>query len=284
MFLNGRFLALEDATVSVMDRGFLFGDGVYEVIPVYGDRLFRFDEHLDRLNASLQQIHLQNPMSTEEWRQILQQLINGTDACDQAIYLQVTRGLMETRDHAFPDPVKPTVFAMVTPKKKQDPRVLERGVKAITLDDIRWQYCSIKAITLLANVLARQEAREHDATEALLIRNGYVLEGAASNIFMVKNNTLFTPPKGSNLLPGITRDLILELAAKHNILAEEIPIPLADLQQADEIWLSSSTSEILAVTELDGRAVGNAVPGLVWRQMTAIFQQYKLAFKEQALS
>ncbi len=269
IYLNGEFMALDRAKVSVLDRGFLFGDGIYEVIPVYGGRLFRLDEHLRRLEDSLAGIRMQPPLNRCEWEKIFDRLIVGEQ--DQAVYLQITRGAALKRDHAIPADVVPTVFAMCTPITP----VPAGGVRVVTLDDIRWQYCHIKAITLLPNVLLRQQALDRGGVEAILIRHGDVTEGAASNVFAVIDGVLATPPKSRHILPGITRDLILELAQEYRIPTAERNITLAELQRASEIWLTSSTREILPVVELDGTRVGDGVPGPLWQNLYAIYQEYK---------
>lgn len=278
-YLNGRFLALEEATVSVLDRGFLFGDGVYEVIPAYGARLFRLEEHLARLDRSLAGIRLANPHSPAQWTGILERLLELNGDGDRSVYVQVTRGPAPRRDHAFPAAPTPTVFASVSPIAPPDPELAQHGVAAITRQDIRWEWCHIKAITLLGNVLLRQEALEAGAAEAILIRDGEATEGAASNLFLVREGTLLTPPKGPQLLPGITRDLILELARADGIPARELPIPAPWLGDAEEVWITSSTREILPVTRLDGHAVGDGRPGGLWQRMYALFQDYKVRLR-----
>jgi D-alanine transaminase len=274
VYLNGEYQALSEARVPVLDRGFLFGDGVYEVIPVYGGRPLRLAEHLRRLEQSLAQIKMSPPLTDAEWALIIDRLIAGPG--DQYIYLQVTRGVAPKRDHAIPPGIAPTVFAMCTPIA---PIPLD-GVKAITVDDIRWDRCNIKAITLLANVLLRQEALDSGANEAILVRGDRVLEGAASNLFIVQNGTLITPPKGPEILPGITRDLVLELAHDQGIPAVERHVSRAELTAADEIWLSSSTREILAVIELDGQPVSGGKPGPVWAKLQSAYQDYKQRLRE----
>lgn len=276
VYLNGQFLPLDQAKISVLDRGFLFGDGVYEVIPVYGGRPFRFKEHLRRLENSLHAIRMQPPLSDQQWQEALARLIRG--AGDQSVYLQITRGAADKRDHAMPAEPKPTVFAMCTPIEPIAPM----GVCAITLEDTRWKHCHIKAITLLANILLRQQALDQGCAETILVRDGHITEGAASNIFAVIDNTLLTPPKSHELLPGITRDLLLELARAHGIPAKESLIPLANFQKASEIWLTSSTREILPVVKLDGQPVGRGQSGPLWRKMYEIFQDYKRTFSLQA--
>lgn len=276
VYLNGEFLPQAKAMVPVLDRGFIFGDGVYEVIPVYGGRLFRLSEHLKRLQDSLNGIRIQNPLSDNEWSHMLQTLVQRNGGGNLSVYLQVTRGVAP-RDHAFPANTPATIYAMANPLTPVADDVLRNGISTITVPDIRWQYCNIKAITLLPNVLLRQQAIDAGAQEAILVRDGEVTEGAASNLFIVKDGVIKTPPKGAFLLPGITRDLILELAAANGIPHRECQLTPADLADADEIWTTSSTKEILAVTRIDHRAVGNGLPGPLWTRMLALYQDYKKA-------
>jgi D-alanine transaminase len=277
VYLNGQFVPPDQATVSVFDRGFIFGDGVYEVIPVFGGRLFRLAHHLARLDASLAAIRLRNPHSTEEWNSIFTRLLTGHTNGDQSIYLQITRGVAP-RDHAFPPNATPTVFAYAQPLNYAPAEQLAQGVAAITTEDIRWRRCDIKSIALLANALLRQQAIEQQAAEAILIRDGVVTEGAASNIFVVKGDRLFTPPKGPFILPGITRDLIVEIARTKNIVCDELPIKAEMLQSADEVWLTSSTKEILPITRIDGKPVGKGKPGPMHAKLFALYKEYKQAF------
>lgn len=278
-YLNGTFLPLEDAAVPVMDRGFLFGDGVYEVIPVYGGKLFRLAHHLQRLRNSLQAIRIDNPLTESGWETMLTELVSRNVAPDQAVYLQVTRGVAAKRDHAFPADTRPTLFAMSTPMAASDDIDSIAGATAITLPDIRWKLCNIKAITLLPNVMLRQQALDAGAVEAILINDGYAIEGAASNIFIVKNGLLITPPNGPALLPGITRDLIIELAARHAIPFREADITEAELFGADEIWLTSSTREMSPVTLLDDTIISAGKPGPLWKHMISLYQDYKAALR-----
>jgi len=280
VFLNGSFVPQEEACVSVMDRGFLFGDGVYEVIPVYGGRPFRLTQHLKRLNNSLYAIRLGNPFSHEDWTEILRTLVDQQPGQDQSLYLQVTRGVDAQRDHRFPQGVDPTVFAMSTLSNKPANQATEHGVNAITLKDIRWEHCNIKAITLLPNVLLRQQAVEAGAVEAILLRDGWATEGAASNLFIVHNGLLITPPKGPRLLPGITRDLVLELATANGIPFREADITEQQIRDAEEIWLTSSTKEIMPVTNLDGIPVGGGIPGQLFHNMIALYRDYKSAVRD----
>ncbi len=279
VFLNGEYLPLDKACVPVLDRGFIFGDGVYEVIPVYGRNPFRLEHHLQRLKNSMQAVRLDNPYSDDEWAKIIANVVERNDGGDQSIYLQVTRGVA-SRDHRFPGDTTPTVFLMSNLFVMVPSEQLEHGVSAITLDDIRWQYCSIKSIALLPNILLRQQAVEQGAAEAILLRDDEVTEGAASNVFIVKDGIIITPPKTDCLLPGITRDLVVEQAEEHALPVEEANITFEDLLAADEVWLTSSTKEILPVTQLNGNTVGSGKPGPFWKQMYGLYQEYKQSLRE----
>lgn len=279
IYLNGEYLPLNEAKVSVLDRGFIFGDGIYEVIPAYGGKALRFEHHMQRLQNSLDAIRINNPLSNEQWQEIINKLITATGSQDQYIYLHITRGVA-SRDHRFPDSSEPTVFVMSNILHPVDPELLEKGINAITLDDIRWQYCNIKAIALLPNILLRQQAVDRDAVEAILIREGNMTEGAASNVFIVKNGIIKTPPKDNKLLPGITRDLVVELAQTHKMPIEEVSISEKEFLEADEIWLTSSTKEILSVTQINDQQVGNGKPGPVWQDMHQKYQDYKESLRK----
>ena len=274
VYLNGEYLPLNEAKVSVLDRGFIFGDGVYEVIPAYGGKALRFEHHMQRLQNSLDAIRISNPLSNEQWQKIIDKLISEKGAEDQYVYMHITRGVA-LRDHRFPDEISPTVFVMSNILHTVDPEILKQGVHAVTLDDIRWQYCNIKAIALLPNILLRQQAVDKGAVEAILIRNGNMTEGAASNVFIVSDGIIKTPPKDQKLLPGITRDLVVELANTHKMPIEEVAISEKEFLSADEIWLTSSTKEILAVTKINEQQVGNGKPGAVWKDMYQKYQDYK---------
>ncbi|HEX5057010.1 MAG TPA: D-amino acid aminotransferase [Gammaproteobacteria bacterium] len=274
-YLNDEYLPLEQARVSALDRGFLFADGVYEVIPVYGGRLFRLDQHLDRLDGSLGGIRLANPLSRPQWRAVLARLVDMNGGGEQSVYFQVTRGAAAKRDHLFPASVPQTVFAMSSPLKAIDSKWLQEGATAITIPDIRWQYCHLKTISLLPNVLMRQLADDSGADEAILIRDGLATECTVSNLFIVKEGVIVTPPKSEYLLPGITRDLLLELAHRHGMPARERAIPETELAAADEIWITSSSKEVIPATHLNGRKVGDGRPGPVWRRMFDHYQEYK---------
>lgn len=275
VWFSGKFMPLADARISPLDRGFLFADGVYEVIPVYAGKLFRLPEHLRRLQYSLDAIRLANPHDNETWRQTLQGLVDKNGGGQQAVYLQVTRGAAEGRDHAFPAGVPATVFAMSSPLAELPETLRENGGKVITLSDIRWHRCDIKSVALLGNILLRQTATDQGCDEAVLIRNGYATEGTASSLFIVHGGTIMTPPKSSDLLPSITRDVLVELAAQHGMPLREERIPEAELHAAEEVWLASSTREVYSITELDGQRVGSGRPGPHWRRMYEAFQELK---------
>jgi len=271
VYLNGKFLPLEEACIPVLDRGFIFGDGIYEVIPVYGGRGFRLPEHLQRLDHSLAEIRLPNPLTHSQWIEIIETLVAHNWGGEQSIYLQVTRGPAK-REHNFPAQIHPTVFIMSEPTPPK-PRPL--GVKVITSPDLRWQRCDIKAITLLPNVLLRQQAVDSGAAEAILVREDYVTEGTSSNIFIVQKGVALTPPKSQFILPGITRDLILEIMQAAHLPYQETNISLSQLRAAEEIWVTSSLREILPVVILDEKPVGNGQPGPKWSQVWQLYQDYK---------
>jgi len=274
VYLNGAFLPLEEARIPVLDRGFIFGDGVYEVIPVYDRQPFRLRHHLDRLQHSLDGIRLANPLAPAEWETLIGRIVAEAEWLDQGVYLQVTRG-PAPRDHAFPKTVRPTVFVMATALKTPSAELVSGGVAAITAADNRWLNCDLKTTSLLANVLLRQLAVDAGCAETLLIRDGFLSEGATSNIFMVKDGVVLAPPKSNLMLPGITYDVVLELAAAEGLPHAVRPIAEAELRAADEVWLTSSTKEITAVVTLDGQAVGSGRPGPVFKRMHAAFQAFK---------
>lgn len=278
VYLNGDYLPASEARVSVLDRGFLFGDGIYEVIPVYGGRLFRLEAHLLRLDQSLSGIRLANPLTHRRWEGMLQELVTRNGGGDMALYVQVTRGVAP-REHTFPQHTVPTVFAMTQPLGPQTDIAQQTGVKAITVEDIRWKHCHIKAITLLPNVLLHQQAADSGAAEAILVREDEVTEGTATNVFIVTRGHVVTPAKGRLLLPGITRDLVVELCTNAGIPCSESKVTLDVLRQADELWLTSSKKEIVPVTHVDGLPVGTGRPGPVWQQVFGLYRAYKDAFR-----
>jgi D-alanine transaminase len=274
VFLNGEYLPADQAHVSVLDRGFLLGDGVYEVIPVYQGLPFCLNEHLQRLQRSLDGVRMANPYSIEQWSEIIARLVKDNEGENQAVYLQVTRGVAP-RDHVFPEGVEPTAFVMTNPIKPLPEWYKQDGIKAITVKDIRWAQCDIKAITLLPNSLLRQQAQDAGAQEAILIRDGYMTEGSASNSYAVLDGVIYTAPKDQKVLPGITRDVVLGLARSAGVSYREQAVSAEQLKQADEIWISSSTRELLPVTTLDDAPVGNGKPGPVWQQLDALYQRFK---------
>jgi len=275
-YLNGQFLPLAEARISPLDRGFLFADGGYEVIPVYSRHPFRIDEHLRRFQNTLDGIRLPNPHCLEEWRKIILRLIADAPFEDQTVYIQVTRGADSKRDQPFPVGVAPTVFLFTAPLAEPTIAQRESGVAVITTEDIRWARCDLKSVALLANVLARQQAVDAGCAETVMLRDGFLTEGSATNVFCVKDGVIITPAKDHRILPGITYDVVLELAAQHGAPHEIRPVSEAELRSADELWLTSSTKEVLAITTLDGQPVGTGKPGPVTRQMHAWY----VAFRE----
>ena len=275
VYLNGEFMPVENAMVSVMDRGFLFGDGVYEVIPVYSHKPFRLDQHLRRLQVSLDGIRLANPKTQEEWAQMVYRMIEHADYADQSLYLQITRGADSKRNHAFPAVVRPTIFMMSEALIPPAPEQCEKGVAAVSAVDIRWLHCNLKTTALLANCLLRQLAVDAGCAETVLLRDGFLSEGAASNIFAVKSGILLAPIKSHLMLPGITYDVVLELAARHGLRAEVRDVLEEEVRSADELWLTSSTKEVLPIVTLDGKPVGKGVPGQVYKNMYSWYQDFK---------
>jgi D-alanine transaminase len=278
-YLNGQFLPLAEAKIPVLDRGFVFGDGVYELVPVYSKKPFRLDGHLRRLQASLDGIRLANPHDPAAWRERILRLIDLQDFADQSLYIQVTRGTpvegQPPRDHAFPEGVPPTVFMFAQPLVTATAGQKAAGVCAVTAVDNRWLRCNIKAISLLANLLLRQQAVDAGCAETVMLRDGFLTEGAASNIFVVKDGVLMAPPPSNLMLTGITYDVVLELAAAHGISHELRTISEAELRTADEIWMTSSTREIMAIVTLDGAPVGAGVPGPLAQRMDGLYQTFK---------
>jgi D-alanine transaminase len=263
-YLNGELLPLGEAKVSILDRGFQFADGVYEVIPVYGGAPFRLPAHLRRLARSLGEIGMDPPMAETDFARAVHQLIERNCGGDCQVYIQVTRG-EAPRNHHFPEAVHPTVVMTCTPVNPVPGEWVRDGVSAITAEDIRWARCDIKSIALLPNVMMRQKAAEEGAFEAIWVHQGMAVEGAASNLFAVTDGVARTPPDGPRVLPGITRDVVLELAADEGLPVRTGEITAEELAGADEVWLTSSTKEVLPVTRLDGRAVGSGQPGPLFR-------------------
>lgn len=274
VYLNGEFMPLENARVPVLDRGFIFGDGVYEVIPVYSGHPFRLPEHLQRLGNSLAGIRLANPLTDDEWTRLIHELITRNEGADQSVYLQITRGAAK-RDHAFPKNAQQTVFMMSSPLTTPAREQIEAGVGAITTTDFRWLKCDVKSVALLGNCLLRQLAADAGCVEAILFRDGQLTEASASNVFVVKNGIVLTPPKSNFILPGITYDVVLEILAANNVPHEIRQVSEAEVRAADEIWVTSSTKEVLAVTTLDGRPVGTGKPGAVFKRAHQLYQDFK---------
>src|SRR5271157_5914770 len=274
VYLNGKFLPLDEATVSVLDRGFIYGDGVYEVVPVYQRQPYRLRSHLTRLQYSLDGIRLANPHRDAEWEAIIGDLIAMQPFDDQAVYLQVTRGVAK-RDHAFPKDAIPTVFMMSNPLPVLTREQIEGGVAVVTAADERWLRCELKTTSLLGNVLARQFAVDRGAVETVMFRDGHLTEASASNVLIVKGGTIVAPPKDNLILPGITYDAALELAGQGGLPFAIRPVTKEEALSADEMWLSSSTKEVLAVSTLDGRPFASGKPGPVYRRMYALFQESK---------
>ncbi len=274
VYLNGEFMPLDEARVPVLDRGFIFGDGVYEVIPVYTRHPFRLTEHLLRLQHSLDGIRLANPHTDTAWTGLVNEIIAKNEPEDQSIYLQVTRGVAK-RDHTFPKDTKQTVFMMSNPLATPPQAQIDNGVSAITATDFRWLQCDVKSVSLLGNCLLRQMAADAGAAESILFRDGKLTEASISNVFVVKNGVLLAPPKTNLVLPGITYDVVLEIARAREFEVEVREISEAETRNADEIWVTSSAKEVLAVTTLDGKPVGYGAPGMLFRRMHALYQEFK---------
>ena len=281
-YLNGRYQPVSQTSVNVMDRGFIFGDGIYEVVPVYDQRLFRFDEHLARLARSLSKLRIANPHSREEWlglaRSLVASTFESTGATDQLVYIQVTRGVAP-RDHVMPQGITPTVFMMANPMKQASAEQRHAGVACTTARDFRWERGDIKSISLLGNVLARQMSADHGATETIMFRDGFLTEAAASNVWIVHEGALLGPPKSDHVLEGIRVDLLRELCEDCGVANNLRPIPEADVMSADEVMLSSATKEVLPVTRIDGELVGHGAlrgkPGPVYARLHEAYQRAK---------
>jgi D-alanine transaminase len=278
IYLNGEFMPLEQAKIPVLDRGFIFGDGVYEVIPVYSRRPFRLHEHLARLQASLDAIRIANPHANEKWKDLVERIVAANPWEDQGVYLQVTRGVAP-RDHTFTRGAKPTVFVMANPLVTPSAEVVRNGGAAIVVQDFRWTRCDIKSTSLLGNCMLRTEAAERGCTEAILVRDGFLTEASASNVFVVRDGTVLAPPKSHLMLPGITYDVVLELLAANAVPHAVRPVTEAELRSADEVWVTSSSREVMAITTLEGKPVGRGEhagrPGPVFARAYALYQQYK---------
>ena len=276
---NGQLLPLDRITISPLDRGFIFGDGVYEVIPVYEGAMLRGREHFERLQRSMDEIRLTNPHTVDEWLAATQELLAHHPG-NQSVYIQVTRGVPPKRDHVMPRDLKPTVFMMVQPLASPSKEAIENGVACITHGDFRWSKCHIKSTSLLGNILARQLSADAGATETILLRDGMLTEASSSNVFVVKDGVVAAPPQDNLILLGITYDLVTRLADEGAVRLEIRPITEAELRSADEVWLTSSTKEVLAVTSLDGKPVGGGRPGPIFRRMHALYQDHKARLRK----
>ena len=281
--LNGQTLPLCDARISVLDRGFIFGDGIYEVIPVYGRRLFRFDEHMARLSRNLAKLRIDNPHPVAGWLALVRDLVAAQPAADQLAYLQITRGVA-LRDHVMPLGLTPTVFAMTSPMKPPSADLRHHGVACITARDFRWERGDIKSTSLLGNVLARQMSADHGAAETVMFRDGWLTEASASNVWVVHEGALLGPPKSEHVLEGIRYELLAELCQEAGIAYNLRPIAEADVRSADELMLSSATKEVLAITRLDNELVGHGAlrgkPGPVYSRL---YEAYQRAKAEQSI-
>lgn len=284
-YLNGEFTSLRDAKVSVMDRGFIFGDGVYEVVPVYAGRPFRFAEHMARLDRSLSEMRITNPMNRTQWRELVDRLTASyaasqgqqRDTGDQLVYIQVTRGVA-MRDHVMPPGLQPTVFAMSNRMSPPSAAVRAEGVSCVTADDFRWKKAHIKSLSLAGAVLARQISADVDAVETIMFRDGFLSEGAAANVWVVKDGKVMGPPKDNLVLEGIRYGLIESLCREAGIPFELCRTTREEVFAADELLLSSATKEVLAITRLDGRPIGNGKPGPIYAKLYAGYQRAKNTF------
>ncbi len=272
--LNGQLLQLREARISPLDRSFLFGDGVYEVIAARRGQARRLASNLARLTRSLAELRIPNPHDDGGWRGLIRQLIDANGGGDLYVYLQVSRGAEFGRNHAFPAGIEPTVFAFCGPLPPPNPQALEHGIACITASDTRWARCDIKSVALLANVLLRQQAVEAGAAETILLRDGWLTDASASTVYVVIDGQIRVPPNSTRLLPGTTRSLVEELADAHGIDRRTVSVSERDLRTADEVWLTAATRGVLAVTTLDGQAVGKGQPGPLWRRMHDLIEAY----------
>jgi D-alanine transaminase len=273
-YLNGNLMPLREARISPLDRSFLFGDGVYEVIPARAGRARRLPANLARLVRSLHELRIRNPHSNAQWTGIVEQLVAANGGGDLYVYLQVSRGAEYGRNHAPLPDIEPTVFGFCAPLPLPSPQLLEQGVACITASDTRWARCDIKSVALLANVLLRQQAVEAGAGEVILLRAGNLIEASASTVEVVIDGEIRTPPNSPQLLPGTTRSLIEELADQNGIGWRAATVSEAQLRAADEVWLTAATRGVIAVTSLDGKPVGDGRPGPLWRRMHQLVEAY----------
>lgn len=274
VFLNGKFMPMEDAKVPVLDRGFIFGDGIYELVPVYSRAPFRLEGHLARMERSLSEVAIRNPYSRTEWTKIIEQIIERQAFDDQGVYWQITRGVAK-RDHAFPKDVEPTVFMMSNPLVNPSKAVIENGATAVSAQDFRWHRCDLKTISLIGNCMLRQLSAEEGAIETIMFRDGKLTEASASNAYIVKNGVIATPAKTELILPGITLDVVFDIVARGQLPLEVRDVTEAEVRSADEVWVTSSSKEIVAIVSLDGKPVGNGKPGPVFRRAWQLYQDFK---------
>ncbi|MBK8062787.1 MAG: D-amino acid aminotransferase [Betaproteobacteria bacterium] len=274
VFLNGQFLPIEEAKVPVLDRGFIFGDGIYEFVPVYSRTPFRLDGHLARLERSLAEVRIRNPYSRAQWGEIIARLISLQSFEDQGVYWQVTRGVAR-RDHAFPKDIEPTVFMMANPLVTPTAEQVEKGGSAVSAQDFRWHRCDIKVTSLMGNCMLRQLSAEAGGVETILFRGDQLTEASSSNVFIVKGGRIATPPKTNLILPGITLDAVYDVVARGGLPFEVREITEQEVRAADELWVSSSSKEIFPVVSLDGKAIGDGRPGPVFRKAWQIYQDFK---------
>ena len=281
--LNGQTMPLRDAKISVLDRGFIFGDGIYEVIPVYGRRFFRFDEHMARMARSLAKVRIPNPHTRDGWLALARELAAAQPAEDQLIYIEITRGVA-LRDHVMPEGIEPTVFAMTSAMKPPSAEQRHHGVSCITARDFRWEHGDIKSVSLLGNVMARQMSADHGAMETVMFRDGWLTEASGSNVWVVHEGALLGPPKSEHVLEGIRYNLLAELCEDAGIAYNLRPISESDVRSADELMLSSATKEVLPITRLDGEGVGHGAlrgkPGPVYAKL---YEAYQRAKAEQSI-
>jgi len=281
VWLDGRLLPLEEARISPLDRGFLFGDGAYEVVPIYGGRAYRFDAHMERLDRSLAEIRMAPPLARAEWLAIVAKLVHANGGGDQLLYVQVTRGVEPERFHVPGPAVRPTIFACVQKLPVVPEAAIQKGVAAVSAEDIRWQRCDIKSTSLLGNVLMRWLAADAGAAETILLRAGHMTEASASSAHVVLGGRLVTPPQTNAILPGTTRGVILELAAREGVATERRPVTEAEMRSADELLIASAGGGIRAITTLDGRPVGGGLPGPVYRKLYAAFKATQREFSTE---
>lgn len=280
-YLNGAFVPLREARISPLDRGFLYSDGVYELMPVYGGRPFRFEAHATRLTRSLATIQMEDPHTRAEWRELLGTLISRNGGGDQYVYWQVTRGAEFGRNHAPLPKIPRTVFAFCAPLPATSAETLAKGVTCVTAEDTRWARCDVKSVSLLANILLRQLAVDANATETILLRDGQLMEASSSAVHIVTGGVIVSPPNSRRILPGTTRNAMEEVAIRAGISYRTDPVSEAELRGADEVWISAATREVQPVTQLDGKPVGAGKPGPVWRRIYEEWQRYKRELADQ---